>query len=58
MATPAWVRRHRTERHHAIVLALTELELQARDRIEVEHENEDREWTARRGMSFASEEER
>lgn len=58
MATPAWVRRHRTERTHAITLALTELELQARDRIEVEHENEDRDWTPRRAMAFASEEER
>lgn len=54
MATPAWVRRHRTERTHAVTLALTELELQARDRIEVEME-QDEDWTPRRGMSFGSE---
>lgn len=55
MATPAWVRRHRTERHHTVTLALTELTLQAEDRIEIEHDTADLDWTPRRGMSFASE---
>ena len=53
MATPAWVRRHRTDQHHAITVALTELELQARDRVDVEIEA-DEHWTPQRGMSFAS----
>lgn len=55
MATPAWVRRHRTARHHAVTLAFTELALQAEHRVEIEREEADLEWTPRRGMSFASE---
>jgi hypothetical protein len=54
MATPAWVRHHRTERHHAITIALTELTLQATDRVQVEIED-DEDWMPRRGMTFASE---
>lgn len=54
MATPAWVRRHRTEQHQAITIALNELTLQAADRVQIEHDETDLDWTPRRGMTFAS----
>lgn len=56
MATPGWVRKHR-QRDHAITTAgRAELHLQALERVEVENERESKNWTPRRGMSFASEE--
>lgn len=53
MATPAWVRRHRTLQTTLHTIAILELTRQAEDRIDVEHEHTD-DWTPRRGMTFAS----
>lgn len=56
MATPAWVRHHRQREHATIRAGRAELRLQAFERVEQEQAEAAKEWTPRRGMSFASEE--
>lgn len=53
MATPAWVRAHRAARRYEITTAILELNVQAEQRVQVEHNTTA--WEPRRGMAFANE---
>ncbi|GAA3947966.1 hypothetical protein [Microbacterium soli] len=55
MATPAWVRKRRQRERAETAIGRAELHLQALERIEKEDAEAAKEWTPRRGMSFASE---
>jgi hypothetical protein len=54
MATPRWVRQHRTTEHLTTKLIRSDQRDQAIDRVTVEHHNAEQ-WTPRPGMSFATE---
>lgn len=55
---PAWARRRRQREAAETRIARTELHLQALERVEKDEAEAAKDWTPRRGMSFASEEER
>lgn len=55
MATPGWIRKRRQREHAEARVIRAELHLQALERVEKEEAETAKDWTPRRGMSFASE---
>jgi hypothetical protein len=56
MATPSWVRHHRARERASLRAGRAELVIQSLERVEQEQAEAAKDWTPRRGMSFASEE--
>lgn len=58
MATPAWVRHHHQQERASIRAGRAELVIQSLERVEQEQTEAAKDWTPRRGMTFANEGER